>query len=79
MAAILANPLMIQAYLAGVPDNAEPFPDGPRRATKKNSAFIPVAVSHYFPHESAFCTGSARDPGRRQRSLAGRPLGCGRG
>ncbi len=28
IAAILANPVMIKAYLDGVPGNAKPFPDG---------------------------------------------------
>jgi hypothetical protein len=32
MAAILANPVMIAAYLAGVPGNGKPFPDGAKMA-----------------------------------------------
>lgn len=32
MAAILANPVMIQAYKAGVPGNGKPFPDGSKMA-----------------------------------------------
>jgi hypothetical protein len=32
MAAILANPVMINAYLAGVPGNGKPFPDGSKMA-----------------------------------------------
>jgi hypothetical protein len=32
VAAILANPVMIQAYLDGVPANGKPFPDGSRMA-----------------------------------------------
>jgi len=32
MAAILANPVMIRAYLAGVPENGKPFPDGSKMA-----------------------------------------------
>jgi len=32
MAAILANPEMIDAYLAGVPGNGKPFPDGAKLA-----------------------------------------------
>jgi cytochrome P460 len=31
-AAILANPVMIDAYRAGVPGNGKPFPDGSRMA-----------------------------------------------
>src|SRR3979490_1701235 len=30
IAAILANPVMIKAYLAGVPGNGKPFPTAPR-------------------------------------------------
>ena len=32
MAAILANPVMINAYMAGIPGNGKPFPDGSRMA-----------------------------------------------
>src|ERR1700681_4444446 len=32
VAAILANPVMIQAYVAGVPGNGKPFPDGSKMA-----------------------------------------------
>jgi len=32
IAAILANPVMIDAYLAGVPANGKPFPDGAKMA-----------------------------------------------
>src|SRR5438105_7809199 len=32
MAAILANPVMIDAYRAGVPGNDKPFPDGAKMA-----------------------------------------------
>ena len=32
MAAILANPVMIDAYAAGVPGNGRPFPDGAKMA-----------------------------------------------
>ncbi len=32
MAAILANPVMIEAYKAGIPANGKPFPDGSRMA-----------------------------------------------
>ena len=44
MAATLANPVMINAYLAGVPKNGKPFPDGSKMAKihwnpKKNEHF----------------------------------------
>src|SRR5262249_39763337 len=32
VAAILANPVMIDAYLAGIPGNGKPFPDGAKMA-----------------------------------------------
>ena len=32
IAAVVANPVMIKAYLAGVPGNGEPFPDGSKMA-----------------------------------------------
>ena len=32
MAAILANPIMIKAYEAGIPGNGKPFPDGAKMA-----------------------------------------------
>src|SRR5256885_2209145 len=32
IAAILANPVMIEAYRAGVPGNGKPFPDGSKMA-----------------------------------------------
>ena len=43
VAVILANPVMIDAYLAGVPGNGKPFPDGAKMAKihwnpKKNEA-----------------------------------------
>src|SRR5262245_37423662 len=32
IAAILGNPVMIDAYKAGIPDNGKPFPDGAKMA-----------------------------------------------
>src|ERR1700678_1902800 len=32
IAAILGNPVMIDAYLSGIPGNGKPFPDGATRA-----------------------------------------------
>lgn len=45
IAAILGNPVMIDAYNAGIPDNGEPFPDGARMA---KIHWIPEK-SEYFP------------------------------
>ena len=42
MAAILANPVMIEAYRAGIPGNGKPFPDGSR-----------IAKIHWKPKKSA--------------------------
>jgi hypothetical protein len=49
MAAILADPVMIKAYLAGVPGNGKPFPDGAKMAkihwkTKKLETFPSATV-----------------------------------
>ena len=49
MAAILANPVMIDAYRAGVPGNGKPFPDGSKMAKihwnpKKMETFPAAAV-----------------------------------
>ncbi|MFI0848926.1 cytochrome P460 family protein [Mesorhizobium sp. IMUNJ 23232] len=43
VAAILANREMIEAYLAGIPDNGKPFPDGAR-----------MAKIHWIPAENEF-------------------------
>ena len=44
-AMILGNPAMIDAYLAGIPGNGKPFPDGAKMAkihwTPKQNAFFP--------------------------------------
>ena len=42
LAAILANPVMIAAYQAGVPGNGKPFPDGSK-----------MAKIHWNPKKSA--------------------------
>jgi Cytochrome P460 len=49
MAAIVANPVMIEAYQAGVPGNGKPFPDGAKLAKihwnpKKMETFPPATV-----------------------------------
>jgi hypothetical protein len=45
VAAILANPEMIEAYLAGIPDNGKPFPDGVKMA----KIHWTPAKNKYFP------------------------------
>jgi hypothetical protein len=42
MAMIIANPVMIEAYRAGIPGNGKPFPDGSK-----------MAKIHWFPKKSA--------------------------
>ena len=49
VAAIVANPVMIKAYLAGVPGNGKPFPEGSKMAKihwtpKKMEAFTAATV-----------------------------------
>ena len=48
MATILANPVMIDAYAAGIPDNGRPFPDGSKMAkihwTPKKMETFPAAT-----------------------------------
>ena len=49
LAVILANPVMIEAYLAGVPGNGKPFPDGAKMAKihwkpKKQQHFPSITV-----------------------------------
>jgi Cytochrome P460 len=58
MAAILANPVMIDAYRAGVPGNDKPFPDGAKMAKihwnpKKMEAF-PTAMVPGTQHDVDF-------------------------
>jgi hypothetical protein len=58
VAAILANPVMIKAYQAGVPANGKPFPDGARMAkihwnTKKMETF-PAATVPATQHDVDF-------------------------
>jgi|SRR5665213_86145 len=48
VAAILANPVMIKAYMEGIPGNGKPFPDGSKMAkihwTPKKMAAFPAAT-----------------------------------
>jgi hypothetical protein len=45
VAVILANPAMIDAYQAGIPDNGKPFPDGAKMA----KVHWNLAKNEYFP------------------------------
>jgi hypothetical protein len=58
IAAILANPVMIDAYAAGIPSNGRPFPDGAKMAKihwnpKKMEAF-PAATVPGTQHDMDF-------------------------
>jgi len=57
-AAILANPLMIAAYQAGVPGNGQPFPDGSMMAkvhwTPKQMETFPAATVPGAQHDVDF-------------------------
>jgi hypothetical protein len=60
VAAILANPVMIKAYLDGVPGNGKPFPDGSKMAkihwTPKKSETFPAATVPGNQHDVDFMT-----------------------
>ena len=57
-AAILANPVMIEAYKAGVPGNGKPFPDGAKMAkvhwTTKTMETFPSATVPGAQHDVDF-------------------------
>jgi hypothetical protein len=48
MDVILANPVMIKAYVAGIPGNSKPFPDGAKMA---KIHWVPK-MNQYFPNTS---------------------------
>jgi len=58
IAAILANPAMVDAYRAGVPGNGKPFPDGAKMAkihwSPKKSDTFPVATVPGALHDVDF-------------------------
>ena len=58
MAAILANPVMIQAYLAGAPGNGKAFPDGAKMAkihwNPKKMETFPAATVPGTQHDVDF-------------------------
>ena len=58
IAAILANPVMIQAYMAGVPSNGKPFPDGSKMAkihwNPKKMETFPAATVPGTQHDVDF-------------------------
>jgi hypothetical protein len=58
VAAILANPVMIDAFRAGAPGNGKPFPDGAKMAkvhwTPGASATFPAATVPHAQHDVDF-------------------------
>src|SRR5258708_2520256 len=58
VAAILANPVMIQAYQAGIPGNGKPFPDGAKMAkihwNPKKMETFPAATVPGTQHDVHF-------------------------
>jgi len=58
MAAILGNPVMIQAYKAGIPGNGKPFPDGSKMAkihwNPTKLATFPTAIVPGTQHDVDF-------------------------
>jgi Cytochrome P460 len=54
---ILANPVMIDAYWAGVPGNGKPFPDG--------SKIVKITWNSQQSAESPFAVNVPDTPGRR--------------
>ena len=58
MAAILANPVMIKAYMSGVPGNGMPFPDGSKLAkihwNPKKMETFPAATVPGTQHDMDF-------------------------
>jgi hypothetical protein len=58
LAATLANPVMIQAFKAGIPENGQPFPDGAKMAKvhwiPKKSSLFPSALVPDKQHDVDF-------------------------
>src|SRR2546430_13134712 len=57
-AAILANPVMIEAYRVGIPGNGKPFPDASKMAkihwSPKKMETLPAATVPGTPHDVDF-------------------------
>ena len=72
VAAILANPAMIKAYMAGVPGDGKPFPDGSKMAkihwTPKKMETFPAATVPGPQHDVDF-NGEGQQAVRGQRRV----------
>ena len=64
MAATLANPVMIKAYLSGIPGNGQPFPDGSKMAkihwNPKKLEALPGAMVPASLHDIDFMAKDAK-------------------
>jgi hypothetical protein len=64
IAAIVANPTMIKAYMAGVPGNGKPFPDGAKMAkihwSPKKMETFPAATVPGAQHDVDFMVKDSR-------------------
>jgi hypothetical protein len=64
VAATLANPAMIKAYMAGIPGNGKPFPDGAKLAkihwTPKKIETFPAATAPGTQHDVDFMVKDAK-------------------
>jgi hypothetical protein len=71
IAAILANPVMVDAYLAGVPGNGKPFPDGAKLAkihwNPKKMETFPAATVPGTQHDMDFMVKDSKS----SRTVAG--------
>ena len=72
LATILANPVMIDAYRAGIPDNGKPFPDGSKMAkihcTPKKLETFPAATVPGTLHDIDFMVKDSKEV-RGQRRM----------
>ena len=72
VAMILGNPVMIDAYQAGIPGNGKPVPDGARMAKihwiPKQNEFFPAATVPGHPAERGL-HGEGQQEVRRQRRM----------
>jgi hypothetical protein len=84
LVAILANPVMIKAYLAGVPANGKPFPDGAKMAKihwnpKKLETFAAATVpgTHDFMVKEARGSPTAKGGNTLSSSTTLQPIRSG--
>jgi hypothetical protein len=73
LAAILANPVMIDAYTAGVRGNGKPFPDGAKMAkihwNPKTNEYFPSATVPGTQHDVDFMVKQQEVRGQRRMGM----------